>query len=334
MIATDYDREGELIGLEALQEVVAANPELRPPRACNGDGSGRVKRARYSALTKDEIERAFDNLDELSMPLANAGAARQDMDLIWGATLDPLGLDGHPALRLELPLGRPGAEPDPRPDRAARARAPRPRARALLGGDREVRPPRRRVSSPSTPPTSSGRRPRPRPRSPTRRPPARSRRSPRGRTPASRRPPSTPLPSPPTCPAGSASRPRARCGSPRTSTWTATSPIRGPTTPSTRSRSTPRSWSSSWSRIDDFKAADFLLDGRSLEPTRGKKETTDHPPIYPTQAVNPHRLEARSEAHRRVYELVARRFLATFSPPMVSESTRANIETAKGTSDG
>jgi DNA topoisomerase-1 len=85
--------------------------------------------------------------------------------------------------------------------------------------------------------------------------------------------------------------------------------------------------------IDDFKAASFLLDKGSLEATRGKKETTDHPPIYPTQAVNPKRLEARSEQHRRVYELVARRFLATFSPPMVTESTRANIETAKGTPD-
>jgi DNA topoisomerase-1 len=83
-------------------------------------------------------------------------------------------------------------------------------------------------------------------------------------------------------------------------------------------------------RIEDFSAAQFLLDGRSLQPTRGKKETTDHPPIYPTQAVNPKRLEARSETHRRVYELVARRFLATFSPPMVTESTRANIETAPG----
>ena len=44
--------------------------------------------------------------------------------------------------------------------------------------------------------------------------------------------------------------------------------------------------------VDDFKAAEFLLDGRSLEPTRGKQETTDHPPIYPTRAVNPKRLEA------------------------------------------
>src|SRR5205823_6307199 len=46
-----------------------------------------IKRARYSALTKDEIERAFSELDELSYDLAYAGAARQDIDLIWGATL-------------------------------------------------------------------------------------------------------------------------------------------------------------------------------------------------------------------------------------------------------
>ena len=47
----------------------------------------RVKRARYSALTKEEIERAFGDLDDLSYDLAYAGAARQDIDLIWGATL-------------------------------------------------------------------------------------------------------------------------------------------------------------------------------------------------------------------------------------------------------
>ena len=46
-----------------------------------------VKRAQYSALTKEEIEQAFSNLVELSEPLARAGEARQDIDLIWGATL-------------------------------------------------------------------------------------------------------------------------------------------------------------------------------------------------------------------------------------------------------
>ena len=286
VIATDYDREGELIGLEALQEVVAANPELATAEGCTAT-SARVKRARYSALTKDEIERAFDEprraLDAARQ--RRRGAPGHGPDL--GRDPDPLGLDGDPALRLQLPLRRPGPEPDARADRAARARAARPRARALLGGQRDLRATPTATSSPSTPLTSSGRRRRPRPRSPTRRPRARSRRSRRGRTPASRRPPSTPLLSRPTCPAGSASPPRGRCGSPRTSTWTATSPI-----PRTDNTVYPKSLDTKelvqqLVAVDDFKAADFLLDGRSLEATRGKKETTDHPPIYPTQAVNP-----------------------------------------------
>lgn len=86
VIATDFDREGELIGLEALEEMLDSNPELGS-REGTADGSLVIQRARYSALTKEEIERAFNNLDTLSYPLANAGAARQDIDLLWGATL-------------------------------------------------------------------------------------------------------------------------------------------------------------------------------------------------------------------------------------------------------
>ena len=85
VIATDYDREGELIGLEALEEMLDANPELR--NGSDGAVPPGVKRAQYSALTKEEIEHAFTNLVELSEPLARAGEARQDIDLIWGATL-------------------------------------------------------------------------------------------------------------------------------------------------------------------------------------------------------------------------------------------------------
>src|ERR687887_1937577 len=65
VIATDFDREGELIGLEALEEVLEVNPDLAKD----------VKRARFSALTKEEIEQAFTNLVELSEPLAKAGEA-------------------------------------------------------------------------------------------------------------------------------------------------------------------------------------------------------------------------------------------------------------------
>src|ERR687884_1070511 len=77
VIATDFDREGELIGVEALSLVFAANPKLMD----------HVERARFSALTPGEVGRAFDELMEVSNDLADAGEARQDIDLIWGATL-------------------------------------------------------------------------------------------------------------------------------------------------------------------------------------------------------------------------------------------------------
>ncbi len=77
VIATDFDREGELIGVEALSLAFEANPDL----------VDHVERSRFSALTKQEVNRAFDELVEVSRELAAAGEARQDIDLIWGATL-------------------------------------------------------------------------------------------------------------------------------------------------------------------------------------------------------------------------------------------------------
>ena len=77
VIATDFDREGELIGVEALSLVFEANPKL----------IDQVERARFSALTPGAVGRAFDELMQVSNELADAGEARQDIDLIWGATL-------------------------------------------------------------------------------------------------------------------------------------------------------------------------------------------------------------------------------------------------------
>jgi len=72
IIATDYDREGELIGAEII--------ELLPKNVS-------IKRARFSAITPDEIKKAFSNLGELDINLAKAAEARQYIDLIWGASL-------------------------------------------------------------------------------------------------------------------------------------------------------------------------------------------------------------------------------------------------------
>ncbi|MCL2024378.1 MAG: DNA topoisomerase I [Coriobacteriia bacterium] len=75
IIATDYDREGELIGADARNLCLEANPDAT------------IRRARYSAYTKAEIDHAFANLADLDDALASSGEARQDIDLIWGAVL-------------------------------------------------------------------------------------------------------------------------------------------------------------------------------------------------------------------------------------------------------
>ena len=75
VIATDFDREGELIGVEALNLIREVRPEVR------------VRRARFSALTKWDIERAFANLVEVDHPLAASAESRQTVDLAWGAVL-------------------------------------------------------------------------------------------------------------------------------------------------------------------------------------------------------------------------------------------------------
>ncbi len=76
IIATDYDREGELIGIETVKAI--------------GLDLSKVKRAKFSALTKGEVENAFNNLTDPDERLADAAEARQIVDLSWGAVLTRL----------------------------------------------------------------------------------------------------------------------------------------------------------------------------------------------------------------------------------------------------
>ncbi|HEX2391291.1 MAG TPA: DNA topoisomerase I [Solirubrobacterales bacterium] len=326
VIATDFDREGELIGLEALEEMLDANPDLGS-REGTADGTLRIKRARYSALTREEIERAFSNLDELSYPLANAGAARQDIDLLWGATLTravslasrrfgsnflSVGRVQSPTLGLivEREMERRAHVPKPFWELLAKFEHPdgsfeahhtvdkfweKAEADAALAG----------TSSPGTVKSVTARKN-------TRKPPtpynttafstdASSR---LGITPASAMRIAEDL-----YMDGFISYPRTD-----NTVYPSSLPV--------------RELVGSLVRIKEFSAAAGLLDQPQLTPTRGKKETTDHPPIYPTQAVHPGALEG---SKKRVYELVVRRFLATFSPPMITESTRADIEAGSET---
>ncbi|WP_423751171.1 DNA topoisomerase I [Salinirarus marinus] len=75
VIATDYDREGELIGKEAYELVRDVNEDVP------------VDRVRFSSITDREVTEAFENPDELDFDLAAAGEARQIVDLVWGAAL-------------------------------------------------------------------------------------------------------------------------------------------------------------------------------------------------------------------------------------------------------
>src|SRR5256886_12252557 len=67
--------------------------------------------------------------------------------------------------------------------------------------------------------------------------------------------------------------------------------------------------------------AERLLAQPSLEASRGPIQTTDHPPVHPTAAPAKRRDSVRS----RMYDLVARRFLATLSPASVTAVTEGRL---------
>ena len=76
IIATDYDREGELIGVEVINLIKSYNKNI-----------DKIKRAKFSAITNYEIDQAFEKLVDVDYNLSSAGESRQIIDLIWGAVL-------------------------------------------------------------------------------------------------------------------------------------------------------------------------------------------------------------------------------------------------------
>lgn len=75
IIATDADREGEAIGLEAYNYVQLKNKKAD------------LKRAYFSALTEKEVTDAFSKLRNLDFNYAHSVFTRQEIDLLWGAIL-------------------------------------------------------------------------------------------------------------------------------------------------------------------------------------------------------------------------------------------------------
>ena len=50
-------------------------------------GYTNIRRAKFSALTSQEVKDAFDNLLDVNYGLADSAKAREEIDLLWGAVL-------------------------------------------------------------------------------------------------------------------------------------------------------------------------------------------------------------------------------------------------------
>ncbi len=89
IVATDFDREGELIGLEAIELIRGENPPTgKVSESVLSDL--KIRRARFSSLSRSEVLKAFDELHRLDIKLAKSAECRQLIDLAWGATLTRL----------------------------------------------------------------------------------------------------------------------------------------------------------------------------------------------------------------------------------------------------
>ncbi len=310
IIATDFDREGELIGLDAVSEIKEVN-EAAP-----------VKRARFSALTVAEIERAFSNLEELNIDLAKAAEARQDIDLIWGATLTRfISLASMRLGRQFLSVGRvqsPTLALIVANEKERRAFEPEPywQIKALLTDEKgesfSVLHKKDRFLKEEEAKDvieNLGK---------------------EGAVATAKKTDKELAPPPPFN---------------TTAFLTAASSIG--LSPSYAMRIAEGLYMDgliSYPRVDntvypaslDLRGiletlsendelgplAGELLAEKTLTPTRGKKETTDHPPIHPTGAAKED--ELRPEEWK-VYELVVRRFMATLAKPATTQSSRLDI---------
>ncbi len=96
IIATDFDREGELIGVEAIDLIKKSNKNIE-----------NIKRAKFSAITNYEIRNAFEKLVEVDYDLSYAGETRQIIDLVWGVVLTRfISLTSHRLGKEFLSIGR------------------------------------------------------------------------------------------------------------------------------------------------------------------------------------------------------------------------------------
>ena len=309
-IGTDYDREGELIGVEALNIIKKVNPNAS------------FDRVRYSAITPKAIENAFSNPTKVDFNLADAGHSRQVIDLVWGAALTryislaagrlgkmflSVGRVQSPTLSLIVDREKERNKFVPTPyweihvelktgkeelistQHAKRRFLDKTEASTIfqkLGNKAEVREIGKgtKTEQPPTPFNTTG---------------FISAANAIGLSPSNAMRIAEALYS-----NGYLSYPRTD-----NTVYPDTLDLRA--------------------QIEIFKAGFFeeyakaLLAKKELIPTRGKKETTDHPPIYPASLAQKSDLK---DDEWKVYELVVRRFFATFAGPSEWETLKIKFD--------
>jgi DNA topoisomerase-1 len=309
-IATDYDREGELIGVEAVDILKSVNPNIE------------FDRVHYSAITPKEIHDTFENPAKIDFSLADAGHSRQVIDLVWGASLTRyISLAAGRLGNMFLSVGRVQS-----PTLALIVEREKERDAFVARKYWEL---------------------------------SASLRTGRGEVFVAEHKTSRFWEKEEVDSALSALKDTAVVSSITTSTKTDKQPTPFNTTEFISAASTmgytassamniaeslymngfisyPRTDNTVYPESIDLRAqieiftkgpfkeyAEKLLAMKELVPTRGKKETTDHPPIYPASLAKKSEL---SEQEWKLYELVVRRFFATFAEPAEWETIKARFD--------
>ena len=315
VVATDYDREGELIGVEALETIEGSGP------------AHKSWRARFSSLTKADVEHAFNNLGAVDHHLSDSALARQTVDLVWGAVLtrfisissERVGKDFLSVGRVQTPtlalildredeIGAFQPEPYWEIDGEVEKLDPKRVIKVHTGKDRyRNKPDAERVMAAVKGVTT-------------------------GKVVSlkvQRRREKPPTPFNTTqflAVASTLGFAAARAMSIAEDLYT-NGFISYPRTdntvypPSENLRELLEALARPNSVFE--KEAKELLQKEKLTPTRGKTEATDHPPIHPTEAVGRGELAKDQWA---IYELIVRRFFATLADEAVSEVTQVTVD--------
>ncbi len=310
IIATDFDREGELIGVDTINQIKGVRPDIP------------VKRARFSALTPVEIKRVFADLEEPYYDLASAGEARQDIDLIWGASLTRfISLASTRLGKHFLSVGRVQSPTlalmvDREKERKAFVSTPFWTLKICCVKEQETFQAVHAKERFLTEEEAEG---------------ARSRLENNAKvrevknTERSIKPPipfnTTGLLTTAASLGFSAARAMNVAENLYMNGYISYPRVDNTVYPPSLDF---RDILEELSAVPDFAdLCSILLGVEKFTPTRGKKQTTDHPPIHPTAAVSRDRL---SDQEWRIYELVSRRFMATLAGEAVVLSVRADLD--------